>query len=332
MALWARSARGCMCCGCRFARAGAWRQGDQVRLLVGHPVPALWSAVARDRGLRGCSKTARPASGPTWPCRLANEAAPFCGSMYAHATSAGRLALCQMSTFVEMSWNHVAAALALWHDCQDRSAGRAALVFLESEFRAMVPTVVRRTWPPDLVEDTLRDLLRRLLERRCVPPDLHSPRGYFRNMLRNAFIEEHRQRQHRPDDLLAERDVGPDQIEDIAPGQFNQVADNERSTILRAALTQLSLPDRVALKLEHDPDWLDAEEAAWLAARNGCSVDEVVERASAVRDMYEITLLFDPSDDGPSDPQARRKRMERFRKRRDRARDQLLALLKGKIE
>jgi DNA-directed RNA polymerase specialized sigma24 family protein len=252
--------------------------------------------------------------------------------MYACAASVGRLALCQMSTSVEMSWDQVASALARWHDVGDRSACRAALTFLESEFRAMVPPVVRRTWPADQVVDILRDVLRRLLEQRCVPTDLRSPRGYFRAMLRTAFIEEHRQRLRRPEELLAARDADPEQIEDAARDQFDQVAASERSAVLRAALTQLSLPDRVALKLEHDPDWLDAEEAAWLAARNGCSVDAVVARASPVRDMYEITKLFDPGDDDPSDGQARRKRMERFRKRRDRARDELLALLKGKIE
>jgi hypothetical protein len=47
--------------------------------------------------------------------------------------------------------------------------------------------------------------------------------------------------------------------------------------------------------------------------------------------MHEITRLFDPDEDDPNDPHGRRKRMERFRKRRDRAREQLLGLLRGNI-
>jgi len=45
------------------------------------------------------------------------------------------------------------------------------------------------------------------------------------------------------------------------------------------------------------------------------------------QDTYALTRIFDPVDDDPNDPQARRDRMERFRQRRGRARRQLRAML-----
>lgn len=236
-----------------------------------------------------------------------------------------------MSGEPSMDWQTAVEALSRWHAHHDRHAGRAAIAFLEVELQQMVPPLVRRTWPPDLIEDVVRELLRWLIEHPLPTEGIGNIRGYFRVTLRRRCLDEYDRRLRRPEDLLARAGVSPEDHLPAVPSALDAATDRDRAEQLHAALRQLKLPDRVALKLEHAPDWLDDEEAEWLAAGIGCSVSEARAKAAETQDMYEITRLFDPGDDDPSDAQARRKRMERFRKRRDRARDQMLELLKGKV-
>jgi hypothetical protein len=76
------------------------------------------------------------------------------------------------------------------------------------------------------------------------------------------------------------------------------------------------------------PELLTWEELSWLGARAGLSADAARERVMGGPSVYELTLLFDPGD-APIDGKDRRDRMERFRKRRERARQRLRASLAG---
>jgi len=77
-----------------------------------------------------------------------------------------------------MSWETVLPDLKCWHEARDREAGRRALTFLEPELRLMVPGLVRRTWPQDLIEDALRDFLHKLVNS-PLPNNIDNLRSYL---------------------------------------------------------------------------------------------------------------------------------------------------------
>jgi len=92
------------------------------------------------------------------------------------------------------------------------------------------------------------------------------------------------------------------------------------------------MADRVALKLDHSPEWLTDEEIRWLSKRAGLGISDLwkaINEANntAANKMHALTRLFDPCEDDANDPESRRKRMERFRRRRARAREKLKALI-----
>lgn len=224
------------------------------------------------------------------------------------------------------SWDNIEALLQRWYEEKDRSAGRAAFEFLETELRLMTPPQVRRSWPDDLVEDALRSFLKKLVQE-PLPEDVDNLRGYLKVAFRNHCIDVHRSRRRRkekPVDEVApgwEPSTGPEELPERATIKA------EYTDRVQTALSQLELPDRIALKLVLAPQWLDNEELAWLGDGLDLSTDEVCQAAIKAPDTHALTRIFDPGDDDPDDPELRRKRMERFRKRRARAREKLKAVL-----
>lgn len=224
------------------------------------------------------------------------------------------------------SWDNALDLLLRWHEEGRPEVGRAVLRFIESELRLMTPALVRRSWPGDLVEDALRDFLARLVEHR-LPSDIADLRAYLRRAYGNHCIDSYRARARKRETSI-----------EASPGEWERPADPEASPLhavlrdeqrarVHAALTRVSLADRVVLKLELAPEWLEEKEVAWLAERTALNRHAVREAIDAADDMHALTRVFDPGDDDPDDPEARRMRMERFRRRRARAREKLSALL-----
>lgn len=98
---------------------------------------------------------------------------------------------------------------------------------------------------------------------------------------------------------------------------------------IQRALDSLPIDDRVAVKLVHAVEWLTPSEMAWLAGRLRIERDDVPTAITAAGDRYELTKIFDPGDDSPTDLRARRQRLDRFLKRVDRALDRVRASLGG---
>lgn len=226
------------------------------------------------------------------------------------------------------SWDNALDLLLRWHEEGRPEVGRAVLRFIESELRLMTPALVRRSWPGDLVEDALRDFLARLVEHR-LPSDIADLRAYLRRAYGNHCIDSYRARARKRETSI-----------EASPGEWERPADPEASPLhavlrdeqrarVHAALTRVPLADRVVLKLELAPEWLEEKEVAWLAERTALNRHAVREAIDAAHDMHALTRVFDPGDDDPDDPEARRMRMERFRRRRARAREKLRALLEG---
>lgn len=219
-------------------------------------------------------------------------------------------------------WAGAVKNLATWHRARDRGAARAGLTFLEIQLRRRIPAEVRRRWPTEQVEDTLQGFLERLLSRPLPAAAAEAPAGYLCRAFRNWCIDVERGRRRRstePWDDDAEFAVARDRPDHAA---------RERLEKTVAALGGLSVADRTALKLAHAPDLLTDEELDWLGARCGIAPAAVDARLRTNPSVYDLTLLFDPGPE-PTDAKGRRDRMERFRKRRERARERLQTLLDG---
>lgn len=225
-----------------------------------------------------------------------------------------------------MSWDRVLQALGRWHESGDREAGRAALSFIEVELRLMVPSLVRRTWPDDLIDDALQRVLERLV-RKPLPPDIDDPRKYLARTLRNRCIDLYEARRRRQERSLDDAPAGWEPPADVAESPAELALQRERAHQVQAAVARLDVADRVVLKLDHAPEWLTNEEMDWLSSRTDVGATELRDAIAAADDMHALTRIFDPGDDDLDDPEARRKRMERFRRRRARARDKLRELL-----
>lgn len=221
-------------------------------------------------------------------------------------------------------WRIALAELVAWDTTRDRSAARSALTFIEPELRLTIPPIVRRTWPEEQVEDALRDFLARLLER-PLPENINDPRRYILRSFRNRCIDLHRARQRR-NEVVGAEDSGWEPVEP-GPDASQRIHQEEQAAALREALASLPIADRVALKLVDAPEWLDGGELAWLSVQSGLQPGPLWAAIQAAGDVYDLTLLFDPPAQGEGDDH--RLRMERFRRRRGRARDKLRVKLTG---
>jgi len=229
-----------------------------------------------------------------------------------------------------VSWEIVNEHLRRWHTSSNRQALHAALVFLEPQFRLMIPARVKRTWPADLVEDALRTFLLKLVET-PLPAGIKKPKGYLARSLKNHCIDAYEARVRRRETPIEDIGAG---WEPQAHGQRSPAEaldEQQRARLLHSALQQLAMADRVVLKLAHAPEWLSEDELSWLGQRLELGEAEVQREVAAARDTYALTCIFDPGDDDPQDPVARRLRMERFRRRRARAREKLRGLLQEEL-
>ena len=223
-------------------------------------------------------------------------------------------------------WDNALSLLEQWHEERRPEVGRSVLRFIESELRLMTPALVRRSWPADLVEDALRDFLERLVDSR-LPSEITDLRAYLRSAFRNHCIDGYRARARKRETSLEAGKGEWESPEEFSCSPLHSVLRDEQRARVHAAIARLSLVDRVVLKLELAPEWLDEAEAAWLAERTAQTPSDVREAIDAAEDMYALTRIFDPGDDDPDDPEVRRMRMERFRRRRARAREKLRAQL-----
>ena len=224
------------------------------------------------------------------------------------------------------SWDNAHELLKRWHEEHLPEVGAVVFRFIEGELRLMTPPLVRRSWASDLVEDALRDFLVRLMEI-PLPDNIDDLRAYMRRAFRNHCIDRYRARQRKRETLL---EVGSGEWEssvESALSPLEVALAKESQARAHAALALLSMSDRVVLKLELAPEWLNDEEVFWLAERTGASTASVRDAVFAADDMHALSRAFDPGDDDPDNSEIRRRRMERFRRRRARAREKLRKLL-----
>ena len=226
----------------------------------------------------------------------------------------------------QMSWDTVMPALRKWHESRDRVIGRAVFAFIEGELRLVIGGLIRQQWSKDLVEDGLQSTLEKLAEK-PLPDGISEPRRYLTRALRNRCIDLYRARRRRGDRSLDDAPAGWEPPTECTTLPAEIALRHEREQQIHNAIEKLDVSDRVVLKLREAPEWLTDEELDWLAKRSGLSTSDLQRAIVAAEDKHALTLIFDPGDDDPDDSALRRKRMERFRRRRARAREKLHKLL-----
>lgn len=223
---------------------------------------------------------------------------------------------------LNVSWENAEELLQTWHSNKNRTLGRNVFGFLETELRLMTPAIVRRSWPEDLVEDCLHMFLVKLLEK-PLPKANETFKAYIRKSFANHCID--RYRKDSKERLRSENEFG--EWEDPAESPLQTVLNRERYIRVVQALEKLAIKDRVGFKLKFAPAWLNDQELVWLANQGGLDTIAVRNAVLDSEDSYSLSKLFDPGDDDPQDQQARRLRMERFRKSVDRAVEKLKTVL-----
>lgn len=228
------------------------------------------------------------------------------------------------------SWDKIKTALVQWHRSHDGRANREEFAFLETELRLMIPALVWRTWTEDLIQDALRSFLVKLLEK-PLPEPTDNLRAYLATALKRHCIDLYEARRGRRTTSIEDMPQGwePPASSSESPLEIAEQRElsEKRTEKLRSALLTLSVEDRIALKLAHAPERLDAAEIQWLSVRANMDTKEVRRLIQSTDDIYPLTHVFDPGDEPLDDPAVRRKRMERFRKRRSRACAQLREIL-----
>ncbi|MCB9793193.1 MAG: sigma-70 family RNA polymerase sigma factor [Alphaproteobacteria bacterium] len=211
-------------------------------------------------------------------------------------------------------WSTALAQLTRWHATRDAEAATAALTFIEVELRRRIPPAARRRWPAEQLEDAVQGFLLRLLQRPLPEDAQGQPAAYLTRAFRNRCIDIERGRRRDPAEPW-------ETFEQAAPAAGTP---ETREALRRAvdALDGLRVEERVVIKMTDAPQLLTEEELAWLAERAGRNVDEVREAVLSSPSVFELTLLFDPGA-APRDDKERRDRMERYRRRRSRARAKL---------
>ncbi len=211
-------------------------------------------------------------------------------------------------------WRRALAQLEAWHDRQEERAATEALTFFEEELRRRFPAAAWRRWPQEQLEDALQGFLERLLDRRLPATAIDHPRAYLIRSFQHWCIDIERGRRRDPTEPWEDPDTAA--TTDTSP----EVREALSRTL--AALDSLPIQDRVVLKMTDAPATLSWEELRWLAGRAGSSAEQVRDRVLACPSIFDLTLIFDPGPP-PRDAKERRDRMERFRRRRARARERL---------
>ncbi len=217
-------------------------------------------------------------------------------------------------------WSDLLDDLEDWHAQSDRASATRALKFLEVELRLRFPPAARRRWPQEQLDDALQGFLTRLLQRPLPTAARSKPAPYLIRSFKNWCIDVERGRKR----------SAAEPWEDDAPAEStsDDHEARERLAQLSKAVDKLGIEDRVALKMADAPAMLTWEELGWLAKRSGLAEEEVRDRVLACPPVFELTMIFDPGPE-PKTTKGRRDRMERFRKRRARARQRLRELMGG---
>lgn len=211
-------------------------------------------------------------------------------------------------------WDRILRSFQRWHEQGDRGAAEYGCAEVERFLRGRLPPMVARRWSPDQIDDAVQGFLEKRLATPLVEAAIECPAAWMRTSFRRWCIDRYRKRKEdRTEPLDPTAEVGV---------MTSRPEHRERIARASTALGRLSVADRVAIKLVDLPLGLDRDELDWLARRCGRSADEVRGIALSAPDVFELTFLVDPGA-VPSDARDRRRRMERFRKQRNRARQRL---------
>ncbi len=221
-------------------------------------------------------------------------------------------------------WIDCYAGLVRWRVAGDRHAAEEALRFLEPQLRVRVPLWVREGLGQAAVDALVQSFLEKMLAV-SLPQTVESPRGYLIRAFQNHARSEVRSLRRRKE--VPEQDL-PALSAAVEPDGPIEVERSRSRVLLLAALERLSVEDRIILKLQIVPEWISPQDLLWLSGRTGASPAEISHRIICAEGSYELSLVFEPSTGRAGSKKDRSRRLDRFRKRKDRALERLRTAMK----
>lgn len=215
-------------------------------------------------------------------------------------------------------WADAIRGLERWHTNGDRGSLEAALQFLSAELPLLLSSSLTHRIGTEAVRDLVQEFLL-ALQMRPLPAIPAHPRSYLGRAVQNRALSQLRRTRDEPVATLPE---SPPEVLDAVLER--QVAARE----VLQHLQELSMEDRVALKLSMAPEALDAEELRWLASRCGLSTDEVRQRALQAERAEDRVVLYEHAL-GMADEAGLARAIDRLHKRVSRARQRLLERIRG---
>jgi len=228
-----------------------------------------------------------------------------------------------MNPKYQVCWGNIKDLLNQYHESKhpkDPILIQDVCKFIEEEFRLCAPHHFFKTQEEHLqVDDIIQELLIKMIHNPLLN-DVDHPKAYLMKVFRNQCIDAGRR--SRKKEIKNELDY-IEHVDTERNSPESAMIDQESVEQYKRSMAQLSIKDRIALKLYYAVEWLTDDEIEWLAQQSNIKPHEIRKRLSYTVDKYDLTKLFDPGDDDEDDKELRRRRMERFRRRVDRARLQL---------
>lgn len=218
----------------------------------------------------------------------------------------------------EIDWTNVVACLHKYGVTRDRVLGERTFRFLYVELARVVP---------NNNHDALQAVLLKLhTEPNKLGVDVKSPKAWLRRAVLNKVLDEQKAK-------VAGREREENWVRThMTMLEIERFVSNAMLPV-RDCLEKLNLKRRLVLKLYYLDSAITGEEISYLGQVHECSEDVIRSRIDGVVDAedspnrsYELSLIVEP-EKGPSDAKERERRLDRFRKARTTAENELKACL-----
>ncbi|QED29961.1 sigma-70 family RNA polymerase sigma factor [Microvenator marinus] len=218
----------------------------------------------------------------------------------------------------EINWTNVVDCLHRYGVTRDRVLGERTFRFLYVELARVVP---------EHNHDALQTVLLKL---HTCPTKLgaavKSPKAWLRKAVRNKVLDEQKA-------TIAGREREENWLTTHLTDIEDQRSISNAMLPVRDCLEKLTLKRRLVLKLYYLDSAITGEEISYLGQVHECDqnvirsrIDGVVDAEDSLNRSYQLSLIIEP-DKGSSDAEARERRLDRFRKARKTAENELKACL-----
>lgn len=212
---------------------------------------------------------------------------------------------------MSISWQNIKGHLERWYQDPDQK-NEAIFTFLRSELMRIYPI----NESIEKKEDIVQQVLHQIIEKPLKLSEIQNLRAYLYKTLKTKSLNA--QRKNKREVPWKENYDETIQSEEVSELPEKRVERQERIEEVSQILENLRVEDAIVIKLSTAPSILTKEEKNWLVQRNKRSLEQINEILSREK-HEELVGLFYPDFRGKEESKERRKYLETFRVRRNRA-------------